>query len=261
MGVMRGGYQIPVYFPRLLFFMPETLSIVIPAYNEQDRLGTTLGSIAAAWQGAMKDLLLSQVIVSDDGSNDSTVAIAEGWKTQLPMHIVRLPHNKGKGAAVRAGMQQVTGDLALIYDADGAAPITEVNKLFAEMKTRKADIAIGSRVLEEGRSLVTMHWHRRVIGRVYHFLGSALVPGIQDTACGCKLFKADVAKKLFSLQRINRFAFDIEVLALALRLRYKIVEVPLAWTAVPESKVRIVRDGIEMFWCLVNLYVRSFRKS
>jgi dolichyl-phosphate beta-glucosyltransferase len=87
------------------------------------------------------------------------------------------------------------------------------------------------------------------------------VPGIHDTACGCKLFRTEVAKKLFSMQRINRFAFDVEVLALGLRHGYVIAEIPLEWTAVPESKVRLVRDGLEMLWCLIILYTGSFRRQ
>lgn len=206
----------------------------------------------------MSGLSLQQIIIADDGSQDATVSIAESFRDTLPIQVVRLEKNTGKGAAVRAGIADVQSNLVLIYDADGAAPITEVNKL-AKAIDAGSDIAIGSRVMDHEKSLVTMRYYRRVIGRVYHFLGSALVPGIQDTACGCKLFRADIAKKLFSLQRIDRFAFDIEVLALALRHGYTVTEIPLAWTAVPESKVRIIRDGIEMFWCLITLYVSSFR--
>lgn len=236
-----------------------TLSIIIPAFNEQDRLPVTLAGIKAAWDaGEMPGLTLSQVIVADDGSSDGTVAAAALWQDRLPIEIVQLTKNTGKGAAVRAGMARVTSELALMYDADGAAPITEVNKLLKAMDGG-ADIAIGSRVMDHEKSLVTMRWHRRIIGRVYHFLGSALVPGIRDTACGCKLFRAEIAKFLFESQRVDRFAFDIEILALALRRNYKVAEIPLAWTAVPESKVRIVRDGIEMLWCLIVLYSGSFR--
>lgn len=238
--------------------MPS-LSIVIPAFNEQDRLPVTLAAIKAAWDsGAMPGLTLCQVIIADDGSTDGTVAAAQQWKGRLPVETVALGKNMGKGAAVRAGMSRVTSDLVLMYDADGAAPIREVNKLLQAMQSG-TDIAIGSRVMDREKSLVTMRYHRRVIGRVYHFLGSSLVPGIHDTACGCKLFRTDIAKKLFAEQRINRFAFDIEVLALALRHGYAIAEIPLAWTAVPESKVRIIRDGIEMFWCLIILHMGSFR--
>lgn len=234
------------------------LSIVIPAYNEQDRLGKTLGSIADAWKnGRMPGITLAEVVVADDGSADRTSAIAKEWEDRLPMKSVRLETNRGKGAAMRAGVAAASGEYILMYDADGATPITEVLKLFAALEKDASDIAIGSRVMERRAGLVTMQWHRRIIGRMYHSLCSLLVPGIHDTACGCKLFKAPVAKKLFGLQRIDRFAFDVEVLALALRHKFKISEVPLQWTAVPESKVNVVRDGLQMFWCVINLYLRG----
>ena len=241
---------------RAFAFALHTLAIIIPAYNEEARLARTLQSIADAWTtGAITEIELKQVIVVDDGSTDHTFGIACEWKKSLPIHVVRFPRNRGKGAAVRAGVKQADAESILMFDADGAAPILEIRKLLPSILSGRADIAIGSRVFEGGGSLVTMAPHRRFIGRAYHALCSSLVPGIRDTACGCKLFKADVAKHLFSLQTIDRFAFDVEVLALALRLHYRVVEVPLKWTAIPESKVRLFRDGIEMFWCLIRLYI------
>ncbi len=240
--------------------MPS-LSIVIPAYNEEKRLGATLLEIArAVTSGALQDLRLTEVIVSDDGSTDLTVRIAEDWKTQLPVKIVQLPANRGKGAAVRAGMLAATGDLFLMYDADGATPITEITKLFAALHDG-ADIAIGSRVTGTAEGLASMAPHRRFIGNVYRMLVAALIPGITDAACGCKLFRAEAGKKLFSLQRIDRFAFDIEVLAIALRSGMKVREIPVKWTAMPESKVRLLRDGPEMFLCLLRLYLGGVKAS
>ncbi len=200
-------------------------------------------------------LTLSELIVVDDGSTDRTVQIARSFSDLLPVFVIQFEKNSGKGAAVRAGMKQSMSDYALMYDADAATPILEVPKLFAELKRTGSDIAIGSRVMNRGRSLVSMSVHRRIIGRIYHFFCHALVPGIKDTACGCKLFSKESAARLFTLQHVNRFAFDVEVLALALKLKYKIVEVPVAWTAVPESKVRIVRDGLQMLSCVVGLYL------
>ncbi len=233
------------------------LSIVIPAYNEEPRLGKTLAHIADAWAGAkMPGVTLHEVVVADDGSMDRTFDIAREWSAKLPMACVRLDINKGKGAAMRAGVAEATGEYVLMYDADGATPITEVLKLFAALEKDGSDVAIGSRVMERRAGLVTMQWHRKIVGRTYHALCSLLVPGIHDTACGCKLFKAAVAKKLFAEQRIDRFAFDVEVLALAMRHGHKISEVPLQWSAVPESKVNVVRDGLQMFWCVLSLYAR-----
>jgi dolichyl-phosphate beta-glucosyltransferase len=237
-----------------------SLSIVIPAFNEEPRLARTLTSIERAWADEqMSPLTLAQVIVSDDGSSDRTTDIALGFRDRLPMVSVRLEKNRGKGAAVRTGVLRAISDLVLIYDADGAAPIEEVCKLLQAMQRESADIAIGSRVLGKEDALVTMRPHRRLIGRVYHRLCAALVPGILDTACGCKLFRREIASALFRLQRIDRFAFDVEILAIACRKHYKIVEVPLRWSAIPESKVRLIRDGLQMFWCLMGLYIRRLR--
>lgn len=152
-----------------------------------------------------------------------------------------------------------SAELILLYDADGATPIEEVLRLFKALSSQNADIAIGSRVLRGAHSEVQMTWHRRLIGRLYHILTAPLIPGIADAACGCKLFKAEIAKKLFSLQTINRYAYDIEILSLAHVRGHRIVEVPVYWRHIPVSKVRIFRDGFEMLWRVLGLYVRKIR--
>ena len=165
------------------------------------------------------------------------------------------------GAALRVGVKAASGDIVLLYDADGAAPIEEVKKLIQAMQKDKADIAIGSRVLKDPqtgtRSILSMPWHRRLIGRLYYLLSAPLVPGIIDRSCGCKLFRRSVAQHLFSLQTVDRYGYDVEILSLAAKHKYRIAEVPVAWTAVPGSKVRLLRDGFEMLVSLFRLYGRS----
>jgi dolichyl-phosphate beta-glucosyltransferase len=241
------------------------LSIVIPAFNEERRLPVTLDALERFFRsGAAGDITLHEIVVADDGSADRTSAVAEGYAGRLPMRTVRLPKNRGKGAASRAGMLAATGDYALLYDADGATPIEELPKLWEAVAAEKADIVIGSRLGSHG-TRVDMTWHRRLIGRIYHGLCAPLVPGLNDTACGCKLFRGEVARKLFSLQTIDRFAFDVEVLSIAMHLRYRVAEVEVRWHAVPDSKVSIVRDSAQMFLCVCGLYVRraglAFRGS
>ncbi len=233
-----------------------TLSIIIPAYNEAPRLPQTLAAIAGFFAHAHPALTLHEVIVADDGSRDETVALANSWSGDLPIRVVTLPENRGKGAAVRKGMLAADGDLLLMYDADGATPIREVIRLYEAMQAQHADIAIGSRV--DSSTDVSMQIHRRLIGRIYHMLCAGLHPGIRDAACGCKLFTREAAKKIFPLQTIDRFAFDVEILSLAIGQGMTIAEIPVQWSAVEKSKVRIVRDGVQMFWSVIVLYWRRW---
>lgn len=237
-----------------------TLSIIIPAYNEQDRLPRTLAHIEEFFADAKNrkgDIQLHEILVVDDGSADRTSAFAMEWAGRLPVRSLRLSQNLGKGAACREGMLHATGEYLLLYDADAATPMSQVPKLFSACAGGGYDIAIGSRV----HGNVDMTRHRRLIGRIYHTLCRSLVPGLLDTACGCKLFRRDVAHDLFRLQRINRFAFDVEILFLALQRGYRIAEIPVEWHAIPESKVRILRDGMQMFSCVLGLYGRKLLGS
>ncbi|MFH0770581.1 MAG: dolichyl-phosphate beta-glucosyltransferase [Candidatus Peregrinibacteria bacterium] len=236
-----------------------TLSLIIPCLNEETRLPVTLGQIRAfrdAWKGSWS---ICEVIVVDDGSTDRTVETASAWGNRLPMVVLKHPHNRGKGAALRRGVQAAHGDFVLLYDADGATPIGEVEKLIAALERAQATIAIGSRVLIGEAGEVRMEHHRRFIGRVYYWLTASLIPGIHDAACGCKLFRRDRAQCLFALQHIDRFAYDPEILSLAIRFGDRIVEVPVRWNAIAGSKVNLFSDGIEMFWRVMGIYWRRMR--
>jgi dolichyl-phosphate beta-glucosyltransferase len=234
------------------------LSIIIPAYNEEERLPRTLALLEAFFHGpgVAGRLRLREVIVVDDGSRDATSSVVRSWRGTIPLQLIRLERNRGKGAAARAGMLSARGDFCLLYDADAATPVTEIPKLAARLRRDDADLVIGSRVRGRKRNLVSMQWHRRLIGSVYHWMCSALIPGIDDAACGAKLFTRRAVQDLFSRQRIDRFAFDIEVLSLAQRRGYTICEMPVRWEAVPGSKVNLVRDSLNMSWCVLKLYVR-----
>ncbi len=153
-------------------------------------------------------------------------------------------------------MLAARGDCCLLYDADAATPVMEIAKLAAVLRERGADIVIGSRVLGRQENMVRMQWHRRIIGTVYRKLCSALIPGVADAACGAKLFTRTAAQDLFSRQQIDRFAFDIEVLSLALRRGYVVFEMPVRWEAIPGSKVNLVWDSLNMLWCVLKLYGR-----
>lgn len=256
-------------FPLLFSHTPSSLSttlvrlsIIIPAFNEEARLPRTLESIRAYFAATGEPHLeLGEILVIDDGSGDATSAVVEHWRESLPIRAIRLTRNRGKGASCRRGVSEAAGDLILLYDADGATPIEEVPRLAELLREGRADIAIGSRVRGHSADVV-MSFHRRLIGRIYHALCSGLCPGIEDAACGCKLFTAPVAKRIFSVQRINRFAFDVEILSLAQRYRYRIAEVPVHWTAVPGSKVNLVMDSVQMTLSVLGLYWRRlWRRS
>ncbi len=232
----------------------KVISIVIPAYNEEERLPHTLISIAEYFKNEHNNFSLEEVIVVDDGSKDGTASVARSFSKILPIKVIVISPNKGKGNAVRIGSLSSKGDCVFMYDADGATPIEELER-FIEYGNN-ADMVIGSRIAGQ-ESKVVMAPFRRFMGWCFHIVCSGLLPGIEDASCGAKLFSKKVAQEVFSKQRLNRFAFDIEILWLAHNLGFTIKEIPVNWFAVPGSKVNVYRDGIEMFWSVVGLYRRQ----
>ena len=225
------------------------LSVVIPCFNEAARLRRTLGDVLE-WTRA--NHVSAEIIAVDDGSTDETVSLIEQWMRDTPeLSLVRLPHNRGKGAAVRAGMRAATGERRAFIDADGAVPFREMER-FGRALDEGADIVIGSRVLDPSR--VEALAHRRYIGAAFRgMVRWLLVRGVEDTQCGFKLFRAAAADLVFTEQRLTGFAFDVEVLARAERLGLRIVELPVEWHEQKGSKVRLVRDGLAMAADLVRL--------
>lgn len=220
------------------------LSIVIPAFNEEARLGPTLDAyLAYCLQTARR----VEVIVVDDGSLDRTSAVVNSYAGQHPeVRLIRLAENQGKGQAVRSGVVNAQGKQILFADADGATPLTELERLEAAIHGG-ADVAIGSRALHDEGVRIKARLYRRVIGRIFHGLVEILtVPRVKDTQCGFKLFRGAVAHDLFSRMRVRGFSFDVEVLMMAQRRGYSIAEVPVNWTHQPGSKVNLVVDSARM---------------
>jgi dolichyl-phosphate beta-glucosyltransferase len=220
------------------------LSIVIPAFNEEARLGPTLEAYISYCRQTARRV---EVIVVDDGSLDRTSVVVNSFAARHPeVRLIRLAENQGKGQAVRSGVVNAQGKRILFADADGATPLSEIERLEAALEVG-ADVAIGSRALHDEGVKIKARLYRRVIGRIFHGLVELLtVPRVKDTQCGFKLFRGPVAHDLFSRMRIRGFSFDVEVLMMAQRRGYAIVEVPVNWTHQPGSKVNLVTDSARM---------------
>ena len=226
--------------------MLESLSVVIPAYNEEARLPATLTKVADYLTTA--NLSFWEVLVVDDGSTDGTAAAVESFSKQRSgIRLLRNPGNRGKGYSVRHGMMTGRGAWLLFTDADLSAPIEELEKLAAAVTRENADGAIGSRGLD--RSLIGVHQpaFRENAGKFFNtVMRLATRLPYKDTQCGFKLFRQDAAERIFRRQQLERFGFDVEILYIARKLNYKIVEVPVRWNHVDGSKVGMAQ-GIDGF--------------
>lgn len=228
---------------------PIYLSIVIPAFNEELRLTPALNSI---YRFMEKVEYSFEVIVVDDGSKDKTSELVKARPEYLKtLSLIRQRKNHGKGYAVKLGVQHALGSFIIFVDADGATPIEEIIKLHKALEVN-ADIAIGSRALKQ--SNVKDSWHRKIMGITFNFIiRILLVKGIKDTQCGFKLFKGTVAKELFNQIKLIGFSFDVELLFLAQKYGYNIVEVPVCWQAIPGTKINPLTDSIVMFLAVLKV--------
>ena len=232
------------------------LSVVIPAYNEALRLGSTLEKVCEFLSTRSYGV---ELIVVDDGSTDQTPQILEDLQSRYPLlRVLRNERNRGKGFSVRRGVLEAGGELVLFTDSDLSAPIEETNKLLAALESSQADAAVGSRALK--RRLIGIHqpWPREFAGRCFNLL-VRLFTGlkIRDTQCGLKLFRRASTRRAFELQRVERFGFDPEILFLIERSGRRIVEVPVRWNDNPATKVSLLRDPTRMFLDLVAIRWRS----
>lgn len=219
-------------------------SVVIPAYNEEDRLAEPLIETLFYLREESDGV---EVLVVDDGSRDGTAAVAQDVGDEFPeVRLLRLPANRGKGFAVRTGVMNSTGQFVLFADADGSTPIRDVERLRKRIDAG-ADLAIGSRELGDGEVEVETRAYRKLMGRIFHGLVSLLAVGdFEDTQCGFKLLRGPVARDLFGRLRMDGFSFDIELLSLALEKGYRVEEVPVNWSHVPGSRVNLLTDSLCM---------------
>ncbi len=221
------------------------LSIVIPCYNEEQRLPRTIARIERylADKGVSYELILV-----DDGSSDGTRKIMdEAAERNRSVRLEALPHNRGKGRALAEGVAAARGAEILVTDADLSTPIEELDKLRAELR-KGAGVAIGSRALRGSRVEVSQPIYRVLMGKAFNILVQAvLLPGIWDTQCGFKLFRADVAHDAFAALTTDGFGYDPEVLYRAKKRGVKIAEVPVVWRNSAPTKVSPIKSSIDMF--------------
>ncbi len=219
-------------------------SIVIPAFNESARIPATLQSVvscirAQGWT--------AEVIVVNDGSRDATGAIVREFARTAPeVRLLENPGNRGKGYSVRSGLLQALGEVVMFTDSDLSAPIEEAERLFAAIE-QGADIAIGSRWLESGRQTHRQPLYRQFFGRCFNAVTRGVM-GLRfaDTQCGFKAFTRAAAQTVFQLQTIERWGFDPEILFIALKRGYRVVEVPVSWAHDERSRMSYLRDGMKM---------------
>ncbi|MBN1667212.1 MAG: glycosyltransferase family 2 protein [Anaerolineales bacterium] len=218
------------------------LSIIIPAYNEAGRLPRTLEQISTFLQ---QQDYQAEVLVVENGSQDDTLAIAQQYAQQHPICRVLQTGQRGKGLAVRQGMLAATGQYRFMCDADLSMPITEINR-FLPPAIPNPEIVIASREAPGALRFdepAYRHWGGRLINLVIRWLA---LPGIRDTQCGFKCFRADIAEDLFRYQRLEGIAFDPEILSIARLRGYQIIELPVPWHFAAESRIRLVRDTLQL---------------
>jgi glycosyltransferase involved in cell wall biosynthesis len=235
------------------------LSIVIPAYNEENRLPKTLDQVLSFLSSQEYS---SEVIVVDNASQDNTFNLAKEFAHQVPpgsptFQVIQ-ETTRGKGAAVRSGMEVAEGEYRFMCDADLSMPITEINRFLPPILSG-FDIAIASREAPGAIRFDEPHY-RHLVGRVFNAQIRLLaLPKLQDTQCGFKCFRAAVAEDLFRSQTINGWSFDVELLFIAQRRGYRIFEIPIPWFYNPESKVSVLRDSFQMGIDILKIRLNGMR--
>ena len=232
--------------------MPS-LSIIIPAYNEESRIVPTIEKIN---EYMVSRALSYELIIVDDGSKDNTCEVVENMGLEI-IKLLKNEVNIGKGYSVKRGMMEASGEILLFTDADLSTPIEEYEKV-ESLLTERNDIVIGSRTLSSSKIERAQPWYRQLMGKTFNKAVCLFnIRGISDTQCGFKAFKRSAAKKIFQIQKIKGFAFDVEILFLAKKLGYTIAQVPVRWINHPDSKVTLIGSSTSMFFDLLRIRINS----
>jgi glycosyltransferase involved in cell wall biosynthesis len=228
-------------------------SIILPAHNEEKRLPAALDRLAAFLSAQP---YTSEVVVVENGSSDRTLEVAQSYCERMPQLRVIHEAGRGKGLAVRRGMLEACGDYRIFCDVDFSMPVEEINRFIPPVQSH-VDVAIASRETH-GAVRYNEPQLRHFIGRGFNTLVRWIaLPGLQDTQCGFKCFSAEVAEKVFPLQTIDGWTFDVEVLFAARRMGYQIIEVPVPWYYNADSKIRVLKDSYHMFSDLVRIRLNA----
>lgn len=231
-------------------------SIIVPAYNEAQRIGESLERMLAYISASRWS---AEIIVVNDGSKDNTAEIVTDFSRRNPLvRLVENPGNRGKGYSVRNGMLNASGQVLMFTDADLSSPIEEAAKIFAPIESGQADVTIGSRYLKSQMQTRKQPFYRRLLGRAFNG-ALRLVLGLSyvDTQCGFKAFSRKAALTIFPAMKIERWGFDPEILFLAERYGLRVEEVPVHWAHDHRSKISPVRDGTRMLGELLKVRMNS----
>ncbi len=243
-------------FKDRIFYVPGReqydydVSVIVPAYNERRRIGRTLEAINEYFS---KTPLTRQILVIDDGSDDHMSDVVENLRKDISdLRLITYYPNRGKGHAIKTGVEESHGKYVLFMDADNSTPIEEFEKFYPLLTD--AHVVIGSRYISGSTIVVKQPWYRVFIGRWGNkLIQFFLLDGIADTQCGFKAFQHDAAKQIFNRMKVNRFGFDIEILSIARLLNFTVKEIPVSWYNSPESRIRPIKDAFRTFGELIYI--------
>jgi dolichyl-phosphate beta-glucosyltransferase len=236
------------------------LSVIIPAYNEEKRLPKTLKEIDEYLRKQNYDY---EILVVNDGSQDKTAEIVKELIPKIKnLNLIDNQKNNGKGYVIRQGMLKAKGKYRIFTDADNSTSLDQIEKMFPFFQ-EGFDVIIGSRDIKGAKIVLPQPWWRRLLGNIFNLIVQVICGlwGIWDTQCGFKGFTERATKDIFSKTKINRFAFDVEVLVIAKKLGYKIKEIPVVWINDPESKVKfksMIKMLFEVFQIRLNLIKKIY---